>query len=94
MSEQMSEQWLGLHNPERHMVYSSSAARCHHDFQWCLPDRLCHCCLMEERTILATANEALRAQIQRLSDTRHGSGLYPWHCPACEELHRALDGDA
>ena len=87
----MSKQWRGLHNPDRH-ERNGLAAWCNNEEITCGEHYPCRCCLMEERTILTTANEALRAQIQRLSDTRHGSGLYPWHCPACEELHRALHG--
>ena len=43
------------------------------------------------RELVARAEKA-EAQVQRLRNARHGTGLYPWHCPACEELHRALGG--
>lgn len=36
--------------------------------------------------------ETLRAQVEQLSDARHVPGLYSWHCPACQELHRVLGG--
>ena len=67
----MSEQWLGLHNFEQHEPDD------HPSRAWCLTcdgvelddecraDHPCHCCLTEERTILATANEVLRAQVAR-----------------------------
>ena len=64
----MSEQWLGLHNPERHEPYAGQFA----GYAECLPvlggclaecgeDDPCRCCLAAEV-------ETLRAQVQAVRD--------------------------
>ena len=60
----MSEQWLGLHNPERHEeIYTTSqvseCGQC--GFMECSKNILCHCCLEAEV-------ETLRAQVQAVRD--------------------------
>lgn len=84
--------WRGLHNPERHFPEQGEPTRAwcatcdgHCDEGLCDRDDPCHCCL-------ATEVETLRAQVEQLGDARHVPGPYPWHCPACQELHRVLGG--
>lgn len=59
----MSEQWLGLRNPDLHEVSMLTAAHCRYDFELCLPNRPCRCCLAAEV-------EVLRAQVSEEHDLR------------------------
>ena len=56
----MSEQWLGLHNPDRHFVTFEGGA-CHCDecgVALCLPNHPCRCCLAAEVEVLRAIRES------------------------------------
>jgi hypothetical protein len=54
----MSEQWMGLHNHDRHFYSPGYGDRCGKCW-YCSPETPCYCCLQAEV-------EALRAQVQRV----------------------------
>ena len=103
----MSEQWMGLHNEERHRVLPTGMAFCDGcdddvDRYWgcledCAPNDPCRCCLAAEV-------EALRATVQRVREvaddwdrlaallTSHGVRHDLDVQHAAQRLDRALDG--
>ena len=61
----MSEQWMGLHNPERHRDNGADYTWCaeceNHDESGCFPADPCRCCLEAEVA-------ARRAQVKAVRD--------------------------
>ena len=88
----MTEQWLGLHNPERHTTFASSggAATCSRETGWCTPERPCGCCMDEEARRLKAEVEALRAQVAELRGKWHHACAVA-RIEALRELHRNHD---
>ena len=93
----MSEQWRGLHNPERHepdmLGVIARCATCGDTGGLCHPDSPCRCCLAAEV-------EALRARLRAVRDWC-GRGQYPvgpvtdWQrgfLTARREIRDILDG--
>lgn len=94
----MSEQWLGLHNHERHRPVAYDETHCTLCREYCDPRggaSYCRCCLMEERTILTTANEVLRAQVARVREVHdlYSRLAAPYAPSLIRDLRDALDGD-
>ncbi len=72
----MSEQWMGLHHPDRH-EHHGGIADCLIETanpvmaRWCTRDHPCRCCLAAEV-------EVLRAELDRYKRL-----LEQEHCPTC-----------
>lgn len=80
----MSEQWLGLHNPERHEPYAGQFA----GYAECLPvlggclaecgeDDPCRCCLAAEVETLRAQVQAVRDVLGDVSNVYAPSGVSP-----------------
>ena len=85
------EQWMGLHNPERHepdmLGAIARCATCGDTGGLCHPDSPCRCCLAAEV-------EALRAQVQRVREL-HAPVNVPGGNVWCEaQCEATADGDS
>ncbi len=88
----MSEQWLGLHNPDRHetdgsLAYCDTCRRPSGAPGGCWPDEPCKCCLVAD-------NEALRDTLARVrAAIAPHNNAHMWQCPCCAAVAKALDGE-
>lgn len=89
----MSDEWRGLHNPDLHEVRGSGAAECKEESEaaWCIPERLCRCCLEAEvetlrplrikNAALAADNALLRSQLRKMEELHVSTDE---ECSCCE----------
>lgn len=65
--EAPAHEWRGLHNPERHAVWADGQVYCFPAYDgcddWCSPDDLCNCCLVEELAVQTSANAQLGERV-------------------------------
>lgn len=94
----MIEQWMGLHNPDRHEGATTDSAWCLFCSGACLVGDYCHCCLAAEVQAQTARADTAEAAVQRVREALDecsfwaDMGTTPTLAVSVEDLDQALDG--